>query len=78
MGVSRAVRVTVTPGASPPPGGADPATVDWGSGNSLCSTCHSRWNTGDWWHSTCTACQTCHNHGAAWNSRTCAASRSAR
>ncbi len=65
-GVSRPVIVTVTLGANPPPGGTDPATVDWGGSTGLCSTCHANWPDAMWAHGFCTACQSCHNHGGAW------------
>ncbi|MFH2005260.1 MAG: hypothetical protein ABI333_01610 [bacterium] len=66
MGQSRAVVLTVTPGASPPPGGADPYTINWGGATGLCEACHVNWQASDFWHSTCGACQTCHGHGQVW------------
>ncbi|MCC6528202.1 MAG: hypothetical protein IT373_36480 [Polyangiaceae bacterium] len=66
FGATREVIVTVTPGANPPPGGSDPASVDWGGATGLCSTCHAQWLEAYDWHAYCGGCQTCHGHGQDW------------
>jgi hypothetical protein len=55
FGTVRNVKVTI-----------DGTQVDWGSEQSLCSTCHTNWRASYDWHDYCDGCQTCHGHGQAW------------